>query len=209
MADLKSRIEQFRYMAEANPKDELAFFSLGRALLEDKQAGEAAAAFARVIEINPKMSKAYQLLAQAQLSTGQGEVAIETLKAGAKIAHDRGDFMPKNDMLKSLKELGIEMPELAAQTKDLEVGEGQVFDRRTGMVGPRLPRPPFNNKMGHFIWNNTSAASWKEWIGMGTKVINELRLPLSDPGAQKIFDQHMLDFLNLTELWEEEKNKTA
>jgi Fe-S cluster biosynthesis and repair protein YggX len=32
---------------------------------------------------------------------------------------------------------------------------------------------------------------------MGTKVINELRLPLSDPQAQRIFDQHMMEFLNL------------
>ncbi len=32
---------------------------------------------------------------------------------------------------------------------------------------------------------------------MGTKVINELRLPLSDPQAQKIFAQHEKEFLNL------------
>ena len=32
---------------------------------------------------------------------------------------------------------------------------------------------------------------------MGTKVINELRLPLNDPQAQKLDDQHMLEFLNL------------
>jgi Fe-S cluster biosynthesis and repair protein YggX len=32
---------------------------------------------------------------------------------------------------------------------------------------------------------------------MGTKVINELRLPLADPQAQKMYDQHMLEFLNL------------
>ena len=33
---------------------------------------------------------------------------------------------------------------------------------------------------------------------MGTKVINELRLPLSDPQAQKVWDQHIREFLNLT-----------
>jgi len=38
---------------------------------------------------------------------------------------------------------------------------------------------------------------WREWIAMGTKVINEMRLPLSDPQAQKVFDQHMMEFLNL------------
>ncbi|GIW78124.1 MAG: hypothetical protein KatS3mg104_3187 [Phycisphaerae bacterium] len=208
MVDLKARIEQFRVMAEANPNDELAFFSLGRALSEYGDLPGAIAAFSRVIEINPKMSKAYQLLAQAQIEHGDKEAAIETLKKGATIAHQRGDFMPKNEMLKRLKEFGIEMPELTTSPKDVQVGEGQVFDMRTGTVGPKMPKPPFNNKMGHFIWEHTSATSWKEWIGMGTKVINELRLPLSDPSAQKIFDQHMLEFLNLTELWEQEKNKS-
>ncbi len=207
MADLKARIEQFKLMSEANPSDELAFFSLGRGLAEYGDLPGAITAFSKVIEISPKMSKAYQLLAQAQLDHGDQDAAIASLKSGATIAHERGDLMPKNDMLKRLKDLGIDMPELAAATKDIEVGEGQVLDRRTGMVGPKLPRPPFSNKMGQFIWENTSAASWKEWIGMGTKVINELRLPLSDPSAQKVFDQHMLEFLNLNELWEAEKNK--
>jgi hypothetical protein len=32
---------------------------------------------------------------------------------------------------------------------------------------------------------------------MGTKVINELRLPMDDPKAGKIYDQHMVEFLNL------------
>ena len=37
--------------------------------------------------------------------------------------------------------------------------------------------------------------------------INELRLPLSDPQAQKVFDDHMLDFLNLKDVWEELKQR--
>ena len=44
---------------------------------------------------------------------------------------------------------------------------------------------------------NICGECWREWIGMGTKVINELRLPLSDPQAQKIWDQHIAEFLNL------------
>jgi Fe-S cluster biosynthesis and repair protein YggX len=38
---------------------------------------------------------------------------------------------------------------------------------------------------------------WKEWVAMGTKVINELRLPMNEPEAQKVFDKHMYEFLNL------------
>ena len=43
---------------------------------------------------------------------------------------------------------------------------------------------------------------------MGTKVINEMRLPLADPRAQKIFDDQMLEFLNLTEAWAREKDQS-
>ena len=32
---------------------------------------------------------------------------------------------------------------------------------------------------------------------MGTKVINELGLPLANPKAQEIYDQHMKEFLML------------
>ena len=40
MADLQARIEQFRFMAQANPNDELAFFSLGRALMDADNAAD-------------------------------------------------------------------------------------------------------------------------------------------------------------------------
>jgi hypothetical protein len=32
---------------------------------------------------------------------------------------------------------------------------------------------------------------------MGTKVINELRLDLSDPQSQAVYDQQMAEYLNL------------
>jgi Fe-S cluster biosynthesis and repair protein YggX len=208
MPDLNERIEQFRKMANDDPNNELGHFSLGRALLDAGQLKEAAQSFQRVIALNPNIGKAYQLLAEAQLKQEQRELAIETLKTGARTAHGRGDMMPKNDMLKILKELGEDMPEFtAAAAADVKVGEGEVFDRRTGRAGKRLPAPPFSNKLGRFIFEHTSAESWREWIGMGTKVINELRLPLNDPQAQKLFDEHMLEFLNLKDLWEEEKKK--
>ena len=41
---------------------------------------------------------------------------------------------------------------------------------------------------------------------MGTKVINELRLPLGDPKARKAYDDHMVDFLNLREKVEAAKS---
>lgn len=195
--DLKARIEQFRTMADANPQDELAFFSLGRALLDYGDTQQAVPAFQRVIALNPKMSKAYQLLARAQLESGDKDGSIDTLKQGARIAHDRGDLMPKNEMLRMLKEHGIEMPELGSAQAARPVTEGEVLCKRCGQVKPKMARPPFSHAQGKMIQESICADCWREWIGMGTKVINELRLPLSDPQAQKVFDQHMLEFLNL------------
>jgi Fe-S cluster biosynthesis and repair protein YggX len=60
-----------------------------------------------------------------------------------------------------------------------------------------MAHPPYSSAQGKMIQEKICADCWREWIHMGTKVINELRLPLSDPQAQKVFDQHMLEFLNL------------
>jgi Fe-S cluster biosynthesis and repair protein YggX/uncharacterized protein HemY len=197
MNEQAERIEQFRKMTEADPNNELGHFSLGRALLDSGNAPEAAKSFQRVIALNPNIGKVYQLLAQAQLKQEQRDLAIESLKTGVRTAHNRGDMMPKNDMLKELKELGVELPEYSSPQAAQAVGEGEVLCRRCGMVKRKLPSPPFRNKMGQEIYEKVCADCWREWIGMGTKVINELRLPMNDPQAQKVFDQQMIEFLNL------------
>jgi Fe-S cluster biosynthesis and repair protein YggX len=198
VTDPAARIEQFRTMAQANPSDELAFFSLGRAYMDAGQPEQAAVAFAEVIKLSPKMSKAYQLLAQAQVAQQKQLDAIETLKTGARTAHERGDFVPRNDMVRQLKEFGVELPEFnTAAAAPRQLTEGEVHCKRCGLVKPRMARQPFSNAQGKLIQENICSDCWREWIGMGTKVINELRLPLSDPQAQKVFDQHMMEFLNL------------
>lgn len=197
MDQTSARLDQFRKMAQADPENELGHFSLGRALLDSGDAAGAAQSFQRVIALNPNIGKVYHLLAQAQLEQGQRDLAIDTLKTGARTANARGDFMPRNQMLAMLKELGVEMPEFASSQTPLAVGEGQVLCRRCGQVKSKLPSAPFSNAMGREIHEKTCADCWREWIAMGTKVINELRLPLSDPQAQKVFDQHMIEFLNL------------
>jgi Fe-S cluster biosynthesis and repair protein YggX len=194
------RIEQFRKMAEDDPNNELGHFSLGRALLESGQPADAAKSFQRVIALNPNISKAYQLLADAQLQQDQRDLAIDTLKTGARVASNRGDLMPKGEMLRKLSELGVEMPELTQkQAPAAQLGEGQIQCNRCGQVKPQMAHPPFSNAQGKLIHAKICADCWREWVGMGTKVINELRLPLSDPQAQKVFDQHMMEFLNLQE----------
>ena len=196
MSETASRLDHFKKMAEADPSNELGHFSLARAYLEAGKAEEAASSFDRAIELNPKLSKAYQLSAQAYLESGKQAVAIERLTAGVKVADERGDLMPRNDMTRMLKELGAAVPELRAKAA-VVAGEGEVLCNRCGLDKKKLPRQPMNNSQGKLIYDKICNDCWREWIGMGTKVINELRLPLADPQAQKIYDQHMMEFLNL------------
>lgn len=196
MSETASRLDHFKKMAEADPSNELGHFSLARAYLEAGQAEDAARSFDRAIELNPKLSKAYQLAAQAYLESGKQPIAIERLTEGVKVADERGDLMPRNDMTRMLKELGAAVPELRAKAA-VAAGEGEVLCNRCGLVKKKLPRQPMSNAQGKLIYDKICNDCWREWIGMGTKVINELRLPLADPQAQKIYDQHMMEFLNL------------
>ncbi|HEX4793538.1 MAG TPA: Fe(2+)-trafficking protein [Humisphaera sp.] len=194
MAD---RLEQFRKMAEADPNNELGHFSLGRELLQAERFDEAAASFERCLAINPNISKAYQFLATALLNLNRQPEAIAKLTEGAKRADERGEMMPRNDMARMLKDLGAPVPDFASSTQQQPVGEGEVLCHRCGQIKKKLTKPPFRNAVGQQIYEKICADCWREWIGMGTKVINELRLPLSDPQAQKVYDQHMVEFLNL------------
>ena len=111
----QARIDRFKSLTEADPTNELGFFSLGRAYLDDGQPKLAVPALQRVIALNAGFSKAYALLGTAQHAAGDDKDAIETLTTGYRIANDRGDLMPRNDMANLLKELGAPIPEVSAQ----------------------------------------------------------------------------------------------
>lgn len=197
MADVSAQIEQFRKMAEADPDNELGHFSYGRALLDGGRAADAIVSLDKALAINPKLSKVYQLKSAAQLQLKDNAGAIATMTEGIKVADQRGDLMVRNTLIDHLKSLGGEVPELSSAKTNQPLGEGQVKCTRCGRAGPKMANPPFRSAQGKLIQDNVCPPCWQEWIGMGTKVINELRLPLHDPHAQRIFDQHMLEFLNL------------
>jgi Fe-S cluster biosynthesis and repair protein YggX len=60
-----------------------------------------------------------------------------------------------------------------------------------------MPKPPFNNDQGRMLQERVCVDCWREWVRMGTNIINHMHLPLSDPRAQKMFDEKMYEFLNL------------
>jgi Fe-S cluster biosynthesis and repair protein YggX len=199
MSETNDRIERFRTMAEADPQNELGHFSLGRALMDAGRYGEAVESLRRAISINKNLSKAYQLVAQCQVKENQQGEAVATLTEGVKVADARGDMLPRNEMVEMLKSLGAAVPELkSGGAAAMAVGEGQVMCKRCGKIGPKLPSQPMRNEMGKLVFEHICAPCWREGIGMGTKVINELRLDLSDPRAQQIWEQNIREFLNLT-----------
>jgi Fe-S cluster biosynthesis and repair protein YggX len=194
----QDRINRFKALTEADPTNELGFFSLGRAFIDAGQPAEAIPALQRVIALNSGFSKAYSLLGMAQKATGDTEGAIRTLTQGYRIANDRGDLMPRNDMAQLLKELGAEIPQEKVEIlSEEDAAAGRIKCSRCGRIAPKMPEPPFGGDLGAQIQNSVCKPCFNEWIGQGTKVINELRLNLTEKSAQDVYDQHMKEFLNI------------
>jgi Fe-S cluster biosynthesis and repair protein YggX len=198
VAQSNSRLEQFQKMANDDPTNEVAHFSLGREYLAAGRNEEALTSLTRCLELNPNIAKAYQLSAQGLVALGRKDEAVAKLTEGVKRADERGEMMPRNEMVTMLKEMGAPVPELKSASQAAQaVGEGQVACARCHKVNPKLPKPPFKGPNAQEVFEKICASCWREWIPMGTKVINELRLPLNDPQAQKIYDQYRMEFLNL------------
>jgi len=192
------RIAQFEKMASADPTNEMAHFSLGNALLQAGRHAEAARSLQRVIELSPGMSKAYQLCGQAQIGAGWADQAVVTLERGYALAAERGDRMVEQAIAKALESIGREPPRIERAPRPAAAAvDGSFVCRRTGQPGTRLSGPPFKGPVGAWIGENISAETWRNWIGQGTKVINEMRLDFSRDKDQEIYDQHMREYLGI------------
>jgi Fe-S cluster biosynthesis and repair protein YggX len=194
------RIAQFEKMASADPTNEMAHFSLGKAYLDASRHAEAARSFERCVELAPDMSKAYQLGGQAMIGAEWSDRAVEFMNRGYETAARKGDLMPKNAIGELLRSIGREPPKLGAEVDaaaERLKASGSFICQRTGRPGNKLPSPPFKGVIGQWIFENISAETWKQWIGQGTKVINELRLDFSRDKDQETYDQHMREFLGI------------
>ncbi len=208
---MDDRIERFRRMTEADPANELGHYSLGKALLEAGRAAEALGPLRRAVELNPQNARACHQLALALRAVGDFAAAVEVLQAGLQAAHARGDRMPMNDMAALMRELGVEPPAISAGAAlpargpagdsavpaTAAAGSDVLICRRCGRTSPRMERRPFKGPLGEKVWSSVCQTCWREWIPMGTKVINELRLDFAVPEHAAIYDQHMKEFLNL------------
>lgn len=196
---LAARIAQFETMVApgADPNNDMAWFSLGGAYAQAERHADAAKAYTRSFEINPDMSKAYQLAGAALIAAGDKAKAAEILKKGYETAAKRGDFMPKKAMADLLRQLGVEPPEVAGAKPETPMPVGTFIDRKTGRPGTKLDRAPFRGPVGEWIAANISRETWNSWIGQGTKVINEMRLDLSRDDHSAVYDQHMREYLGI------------
>ena len=158
--DFEQRIQQFRKMAQEDPDNELGHFSLGKALLEAGRPGEAVESLSRVLTLNPKMSKSYQLLADACERAGDREKSIETLRRGIVVADEQGDRMPRDAMADMLRGFGATVPAFrdAGLSSPAVVDGGASTDGfpAPAVVGPAadLQKCPSRDRSGKKIFDH-------------------------------------------------------
>lgn len=198
--NVQQRIEQFQKMTQADPSNELGHFSLGKAYLDAERYEDAAQALRRAIELNGNHSAAFALLGTAERRRGRNDEALAVLREGYRVAQARGDMMPAREMAGMLTELG-EPPPVSAPTpaRESASADGPAGFRcsRCGSPKNAMPDPPMRGPLGAKIHASVCGPCWREWIGMGTKVINELRLDMTDPRAQQVYNDHLREFLNV------------
>ena len=206
--DLQKRIAQFENMCQADPSNEMAHFSLGKAYGESGRFEDAASSFMRCIQLVPDMSTAYQMAGDMLVKAGKTDRATDVLLDGYTVAAERGDMKPKKAIEELLTAMNVPVPQVAkaaasAAAAALDdsgpVPPGMIRCRKTGRVGNPLGRPPFKGPVGEWIAANIAKETFATWIAQGTKVINELRLDLSKDKDQESYDQAMHEYLGMDE----------
>jgi Fe-S cluster biosynthesis and repair protein YggX len=200
MTALEERIARFENMAEADPENDMAHFSLGNAYLQAGRYAEAAGSLERCLKLNEDMSKAWQLAGEAMIKAGWEDKAVTTLEKGYEVAAARGDLLPRDAIGELLTSIGRTPPKLSREVEEAAERlreSGAFVCASSGRPGSQLPDAPLPGAIGEWILANISAETWRDWVGQGTKVINELRLDFSREEDQATYEQHMVEYLNV------------
>lgn len=72
---------------------------------------------------------------------------------------------------------------------------GTIQCRRCGREGSRLSLPPWPGALGRRVVEEICAACWDEWLSVQTKIINEYRLNVLEPGTSAAIREQMEIFL--------------
>ena len=73
----------------------------------------------------------------------------------------------------------------------------EVHCVKCGKVNPPIAVPAYGGKIGEELKAKICNNCWKEWMEQSVKVINELRLNLSNADHRKQLTNYMREFLNL------------
>ncbi len=203
MSQLQERIVQFRKMANDDPDNELGHYRLGQLLLEDGQFDDAIKSFRRTLELSPQFSKVFQLLGTCYSKLGKKDEAVKVLTEGFHIADERGDNIPRDEMVKLLVALGEPAPASKKPESAADSGPGDGFRCQrpgcfAGTKARQLPKAPFNDAIGERIHASVCTECWDYWLrNLSIKVINEMKLDLSTEQGTEVYDQMMRETLGL------------
>ncbi len=100
-----TRLEQLQKLAQVSPDEPMSHYGLGLEYMNLQQFEQAAAAFGRAIEVDPKYSAAYYHKARAEMNAGDSQRARTTLEAGLGQARAQGDWHTVNEMQELLDTL--------------------------------------------------------------------------------------------------------
>ena len=191
------KIKLFTNMAEADPEHELAHFSLGTLHTEAGNYEEAEASLKRCLELTNEHSVARQFLGETLLCLGRKPEAIEFLETSIRMAHERGEFMPRDAMCELLKDHGIEPPDLKEADDGGEIEEGAFVCKRCMKAQAQLGEPPLSEELGKRVHEASCVDCWKEGRAMAIKVINEFQLNMATPEANEVYETNLKEFLGL------------
>jgi len=87
------RIEPLKKVLAMDPSDDVAWFGLGKAYMDDGNFEEAAKALRQCVTVKPSYSAAYLALAQSLQKIGQIEDCRKVVASGIEVSTKNGDAM--------------------------------------------------------------------------------------------------------------------
>jgi tetratricopeptide (TPR) repeat protein len=87
------RIDPLKEILAIDPQDDVAWFGLGKAYMEDQNFEEAAKALARCVAVKPGYSAAYFALAQSLHKLGRIQECRAICMTGIEVSTKNGDAM--------------------------------------------------------------------------------------------------------------------
>jgi tetratricopeptide (TPR) repeat protein len=86
------RIEALKKLLQIDPNDEVAYFGLGKALMDEGQFVEAAAYLEQCIKVKPAYSAAYLALVESLLKIDNKDRARQVCQEGHAVSLKNGDM---------------------------------------------------------------------------------------------------------------------